>query len=136
MAKFRTTGSCPAVPNGCGNVLDKEWSTITPEKVVTHVRSACPKCGTEFMATNTPVPESNKPANTEHLEITQDPLNLFIEYAVTTIHKPGDPLPDVIKKPTGRVRRTGQSDGRRENWFELPLSTIEKLVQECKVNSK
>src|SRR5438552_6758590 len=132
MVKFRTTGSCPTGypgnPLGCGFVLDKIWDTNTPEKVPTHVRTACPKCSTQFMATNTPIEEVSEPKiNKEVVETITKPLSLVIEYTQTTTYYTGDNLPSIVVKPTGRLRRTGQADGRRENWFELPKKTIEEI---------
>jgi len=82
-----------------------------------------------FMATNTPVEDSinETTVNKEVVETITKPLSLVIEYTQTTTHYTGDNLPSIVIKPTGRLRRTGQADGRRENWFELPKKTIEEI---------
>src|SRR5712664_1920834 len=123
MAKFRTTGKCPLGspdnPLGCGLVLDKTWETNAPEKVVANVQTRCTRCMILFMATNTPVEDSinETTVNKEVVETITKPLSLVIEYTQTTTHYTGDNLPSIVIKPTGRLRRTGQADGRRENWF-------------------
>ena len=134
MAKFRTHGSCPAPQpgmrsHGCGFVFEKIWDTNTPEKVLDHVETRCPRCQTIFIAKIEPVEASTvvTKVNKEVVETITKPLSLVIEYTQTTTHYTGDNLPSIVVKPTGRVRRTGQADGRRENWFELPKKTIEEI---------
>lgn len=125
MGRFRTTGTCPKPPDGCGLVLTKSWETVTPDKVLSNVRVACSRCGAEFMATNEPI-ESKTPTENSKVEIVQDPLQLFVEFTVTTTHYEGDPLPAITKKPTGRVRRVGIKG--KENWFTLTSREMDHLL--------
>ena len=77
------------------------------------------------MAVNTPIPET-KSAPQSKVVIEQEPLTLYIEFATTTTHEEGDPLPSIVKKPTGRVRRIGVKG--LENWFTLSEGAIDRLL--------
>jgi len=120
---YQTKGQCANPPTGCGKEFKKEWSS--KDEATTHVRVCCPTCFCFFMAVNTPIPETEVSPQSK-VVTEQEPLSLYIEYTITTTHEEGDPLPIVVKKPTGRVRRIGVKG--LENWFTLSEGAIDRLL--------